>query len=69
MAFSIPGPRAATTAMASSVEGKARMTSMERLITESVARPPYPARSPRRVPGVAPRATATTPTRREMRPP
>src|SRR5919202_607865 len=60
IAFGRLGPRTETTTMASRMLGKARMTSIKRMSTESGQRPKNPATSPMRAPAEVAIATAAS---------
>src|SRR5262249_55503641 len=64
-----PGPRIATTAIASSKLGSASMTSISRMITVSVSPRAYPATTPSTTPSVSDSATEMSPISSDSRVP
>ena len=69
MTLKSDGPRAAEMANARRILGKARITSMARMMRLSIRPPKYPAISPSAVPTKKARLTEISPTDREIREP
>ncbi len=69
IALNSPLPSTVTMAIASRSAGKARNTSMTRMITVSTPRPKKPASSPRIVPTMTANVTAAKPEMSEIRAP